>query len=355
MIDLDLRFQKPEDIRGYFTNEININHPIIRSLKTGELIVFVGAGMSKHLGIPDWKEFAYCFLDLVYNNNKLTLLNYKTKESLKNESVRKLLSICEFAAKESIAPSKREEAYIKWFKKELDDIKNKVLYEKLYKLNAIYLTTNYDNALDLLAKQPKMELATEEYMGSVQHEEERKVFFRLQDFNKDILKAGNVIHIHGSIEDTKNLIVTNEDYIVRYYSNWKNDTLSPDDKDMIARFKDFLDYVCDGKYVLLFIGYGLEEIEILQFLFDYIAERDFNSNRYLLFPCLADEFLKVSYLNDYYMKNYHINFLPLDITEKGYDSIEGFFDFISELSRKENHEPENIDRFNSALEKIMEW
>ncbi|MHB1421098.1 MAG: SIR2 family protein, partial [Bacillota bacterium] len=158
---MDLSFNK-EDIQNYITNNINSFHPIVRALNYGNLVIFVGAGMSVHLGVPDWGDFALKYLDLIYENKNLTLMNYKTKESLKTEDTRIILSLCKFVASSKMTISELRKAYNCWFKVDLARVREMGLYDKLYNLNAIYITTNYDNALDLLAEQPiTKDLSTE--------------------------------------------------------------------------------------------------------------------------------------------------------------------------------------------------
>ncbi|MEH6929010.1 hypothetical protein V7Z65_20210, partial [Priestia megaterium] len=148
---MNLEFDR-EKIESFVFDTLENSHPILKALKSGKLIIFVGAGMSVHLGLPSWRDFALKYLDVIYKNNKTTFMNFKTKESLKAEDTKKLLSICEYIAKTNLQEKKVTECYESWFKTDRQAVLDGGLYEKLYKLNAIYLTTNYDNALDLIAE-----------------------------------------------------------------------------------------------------------------------------------------------------------------------------------------------------------
>ena len=343
-----LKFSDANSIKNFIGNSIDALHPIIRAAKKGKLIFFVGAGMSVHLGIPGWRSFALRFLDLIYDNKILTLLNYKTKTSLANEETRKLLSICKFASEINISKDDLEKAFEEWFKVSLAKVKAMGLYEKLYSINAIYITTNYDNALDLLAEQPDLTKTT---ITSISSSALGTTYYRIEDFTKDILQKGNVIHIHGSINDCENLLVSYEDYIKRY--NLKGITSIEQAK--VEHYNEFLEEIFnDIDNVLLFIGYGLEEIEILQYLFNRLKDKDIasNNNRFLLLPCYADEFLKVSYFNHYYENNYDLSIIPLDLTDNGYDGIKDFLDIMLNLLKNDKVDITTSDVVLDTLAKI---
>lgn len=343
-----LKFPDANSIKNFIGNSIDSMHPIIRAAKRGKLIFFVGAGMSVHLGIPGWRSFALKFLDLIYDNKNLTFLNFKTKESLANEETRKLLSICKFASEINISKDDLKKAYEKWFKVNLARVKNAGLYEKLYSMNAIYITTNYDNALDLLAEQPDSSKTTK---TSISSDTLGTTYYKIEDFKKDILAKGNVIHIHGSINDCDNLLVSYEDYIKRY--NMKGITTI--ERPRIENYNEFLEELFnDIENVFLFIGYGLEEIEILQYLFNRLKEKAIatNNNRFLLLPCYADEFLKVSYFNHYYENNYDLSIIPLDLTDNGYDGIKDFLDILLNLIINDKADIKDSDVVLDTLAKI---
>ena len=295
------RFQNRESVINFLSENINSSHPIISALKQEELIIFVGSGMSYHLDMPSWKGFALELLDLIYDNQDVTLLNYKTKENLKKEPTKKLLSICKHIINESIEKKVLNSTYNDMFTTDLSNIDRFGLYDLLYNLNAIYITTNYDNALDLLAQKRNNDIFKKKDDAQVKTDAtiEKKVYWDINDFNQEILRTGNIIHLHGSINNPDDMIVSNEDYINRYGNE------SPI-KDLIRPFLKMI--FCD--YVILFIGYGLEEFEILQYLFNEDSkenESDINNKRYLLLDCFADDYMKINFLSYYYSKYYHIN------------------------------------------------
>jgi NAD-dependent SIR2 family protein deacetylase len=259
---MNLEFSR-EKIEKYMENNLTKSHPILKAHKSGKLIVFVGAGMSVHLGIPSWREFALRFLDIIYNNNGTTFMNYKTKESFKNEDTIKLLSIWKKIGDNILLKRLLKENYEKWF--DLNKInKNNNLYEKLYELNAIFITTNYDNALDIIAENYNSIQSTIEIdLPSNTPKYTKNVYYEIEELEKSILIPKNVIHIHGSFKNDKKMVISYEDYI-RIYGGNNDDSL----KELRARYSEFLTEIFAKDNVVLFIGYGLEEIQILQYLFE---------------------------------------------------------------------------------------
>src|SRR5258708_37420993 len=88
------------------------------------------------------------------------------------------------------------------------------------------------------------------------------VVYRPEQINPALLSQPNtVIHLHGSLQEPKTMIMTTSDYISRYaaYNRSSND---PQTEHPVLTFLTFL-----FQYrTVLFIGYGLEELEILEYV-----------------------------------------------------------------------------------------
>lgn len=324
-------FSDSNSIENFIKENVDLYRPVVNALKNGNLIIFVGSGMSMHLGLPSWRDFALELLDFVYLHKKSTLLNFRTKESLKKEDTKKLLSICKHLMEQSIQPSLIRSKYEDMFITDIQKVNEKGLYELLYQLNAIYLTTNYDNAFDLFAEPP---LPQDKASNILAHETEsftenfsQKVYSEIDSFKKEILQLGNVIHIHGSVRKCDDLLISYEDYIERY-SNDPHSGIYNNPK-----YMNFINSVINGDYVVLFVGYGLEEFEILQFLFE--KRKEPVNKRYLLLGCYPDEYLKINHYSEYYSKNYNISIIPYNIAERGHDEIGEFFKELNKLKSEE--------------------
>ncbi len=131
------------------------------------------------------------------------------------------------------------------------------------------------------------------------------------------------------------MIVSNEDYIVRY---WKGKN----------SFKDFLKYIFDN-YNIIFIGYGLEELEILNYMFegDKSIIDKCNKKRILITNSYENEEKgKINLLKDYYKDNYNIDICCYDMTEQGYRELKcvvaQMYEIKNEIESKERRLEETI-------------
>ncbi|MRS11331.1 SIR2 family protein, partial [Bacillus anthracis] len=215
---------------------------IIKAAKTGNLIIFVGAGISMLLGLPSWKGYAQEILEDAIEKG---VIDSELYEKLKEEDPKKILTICKmlFDEKEIIPKSANE-----IFKFEKNE-EYKAIYEKLYSMNAIYITTNYDECLDVLTTPQSdnekvsnsMDLSEENKL--TEQSSETKVFIDHTELLEAELKNGNVIHIHGSVKKEESMLVTVQDYLERY------GTIS---KQSHPEVSVFLDQVFNSNYVVLF-------------------------------------------------------------------------------------------------------
>lgn len=346
-----LPFENLDDVREYTSSKIDENHHIIKAMYKNELVFFIGAGLSVHLGMPSWEEFASKYVEFI---SQKANINNKTKNDLKHiTDKKKILSLCRFIAKKN---NISEEEVTKWFEVK-DEYKEKLrndseIYNKLYDLNAIYITTNYDDALDLLATDSRDVMSRDKEFKNKLDNETKKVFYKVEDFNSDnIMKPGNIIHIHGSKNDLESMVISNEDYINRYGYN----VLSNIKGSLQDRYSKFLKDVFNGQYTILFIGYGLEEIEILQYMFEneFKHKQHVNrNNRYMLLGGYASDYGCIEILSQYYFDNYGINIIPYDITEEGHDLK--IYEIISKLYDLKNNRRVRLKNDLEFLEGMLE-
>lgn len=356
-----------------------------------EKVIFIGSGFSKNLGLPTWEEFAYIHLDILKEANKI---DFETYELLKKDNFRTIMSMTKdiiFADNE--LKEKMFEKYIEIFKidytsgninnrnlnlenvnednfdeftrykskqERLERVKKRdEIFNLVYELNLINVTTNYDDILDILA-----ENKNKEFSNVVTGEEEKlqKVFYTEDDFirinkNPEFINNGNVYHIHGSINEISTMIVSNEDYIKRYWSGENS-------------FKNFIKNIFDN-YNVIFLGYSLQELEILNYLFEGEngkLERT-EKKRLLLLGCFDYEKSKLQFLNEYYYKNYAIKICPFSISKNGYKSLNDIIKVISNIKsdveeRKKGYkrcleiiqnEINDSNARNELLEKMKEY
>jgi len=196
--------------------------------EAGELVIFVGAGISLLVGFPSWDEFA----DEVIKQLVPDIIDYYELSQIKTLSdPRKRLSIAKIVAKDN----KRRLNYKDIFSKALP-LGNHV-YAHLNRYDCVFVTTNYDKSLA-----PESRKAEPESNWR---------FCKREDLLGEKLdNNGNVIHLHGSIDNEEEMVITTSDYLACYSS-----------PEVIT----FLTYLFKHKTVL-FMGYRLEEIEILEYI-----------------------------------------------------------------------------------------
>jgi len=261
------------------------------------LVLFIGAGVLRIKGCKGWNELARTLIDLCFTKTKKgkigTCINYKEKESLcNNTDQKKIITICY----EILKKNGYEEEFYKEMEKSFEGKSDLDIYEDLYYLRAINITTNADEHFDKYFKNLDIHY----------------------DFDHNIvpdIKCGKLYKIHGTITKRDSLVFTVSQYFNRY-------------KD--PNFKDFLENIFKGKYTVLFIGYGLSEFELLDFLFTK-TETAIEKRMFILMPFYLkeDSFLEIE--KNYYETNLGIQIVPYAKDEKGYNQL---YDVIKEWRKK---------------------
>ena len=193
----------------------------------GDLILFVGSGVSRRIDLPSWEQFSMFVLkDLVSQR----VLNYKDIQRLKILDPRKILSIAKIY-NENLD-------FAKYF--EIDARTDRGIYDTLNSIGCTFVTTNYDLLLEPFVEDSRHEQTTPK-RGSR--------FTSCEELLPYVLdEIGNVVHLHGSIKKSRTMVVTTKDYLNHYDSE---------------HVQDFLDHLFKKKTVV-FIGYGLDEVELLE-------------------------------------------------------------------------------------------
>ena len=200
---------------------------LVDAAASGMLVVFIGAGISRLVGCPSWDGFASAVL------NQLTpgVIDYHEKSLINSmHDPRKRLSIAKILEEENGVNIDYKSIF------EVDKPKSDI-YQFINRFACTFVTTNYDK------------LIMPEITGAKSEEEWR--FYNLEDILRDKLDdQGNVIHLHGCVDNPKSMVITTKDYLSHYASD---------------EIPTFLEYLFMNKTVL-FLGYGLEETEILEYI-----------------------------------------------------------------------------------------
>ena len=249
----------------------------------GKLAIFVGAGVSRIMGCQGWGDLAVALLSACFEHG---YINFEEKQRLSNEpDHRKTLTIC----KELMSrPGRDENLFYELLDKALqpnDERANKYpMYEELDGFGAVSVTTNADDLFDRLF-------------------EASAIVYRPLNFPKAPDGPTKLYHLHGSRKDWDSVVFTLRDYIQLY----KNQNIQSFLRDLFTN------------YTVLIVGYGLEELQLLEYVITSLKEKDVIQH-YMLFPMYSgDENILEIELT--YYKELGIGVVPYDIKTDGYDQL----------------------------------
>lgn len=206
----------------------NLPNEIIEAANTGNLVLFIGAGISRMAGHPSWDGFADAVVDQLVKHEVIDHHEKSLINALPDP--RKRLSIAKILDEDNGA----KVDYKKIF--ELNEPRCDV-YDFINKYDCTFVTTNYDKLIKPSTSQGKPETSW-------------RTFKRKNLINAKLDTKGAVIHLHGCVDDPSSMIVTTKDYLEHYVSD---------------EVPKFLTHLFSTK-VVLFLGYGLEETEILEYV-----------------------------------------------------------------------------------------
>ena len=265
-----------------------------------KLIPFVGAGVSQLGGCPNWNEFANAAIEFFVEKKKLSHAQLYQISSL---SSRVKVSV-------ALELQKQHDLRID-FKKLLEPSADKKkigdeVYANLSKLATTFVTTNYDDWLDQYP--PTAFRPDEPPSASKPLNTSRQIFYKRSDISVENLGVPNaVFHIHGSICDQESMVLTTVDYLDRYSSHridGKGNYENP--------FLTFLQTLFRLKNVL-FIGYGLDELEVLEYIvqkgLDGMPENNEEPRHYVLQGFFTHELELARSLESYFCQ-FGIGLLP---------------------------------------------
>lgn len=203
-------------VRGY--DEVN------------RLVIFIGAGVSRLYGLPSWLDMSKSLLQKIYEDNKI--FTYKEKETLEAlTNPKRILSYCY----EKLKDTHKENLFFDVLKNILTVDKSKSdnvnIYNNLKALRGFYLTTNIDVIFN------------EQFTSYVCGENLS---------NDEILQSNILYQLHGSINELNTIILTEDKYLSLYKLN--------------DQYRDFLNKIFNSDKVVLFVGYSMTELELLQYL-----------------------------------------------------------------------------------------
>lgn len=270
--------------------------------RRGKLIIFVGAGVSLLAGGPSWDQLAD---SLLRNLAKKKLLSFGDLDQLSNIPARKKISIAMDICRESgFVPGFGE-----ILQPQASAEKTHQLYRDLYSIGTAFVTTNYDEWLDVLAETPHPSpdpiVINPEAQSGRSPTLATNVFFRKEQLTIEKLATpGNVIHLHGSVRDPATMVLTARQYLEHYRDSF---------------VQTFLDELFQT-YTVLFVGYGLEEDEILEHI---LRKKDGAKEKrhFRLFPRYSYQNRLCAHLAGYSLNHCGVQHVDFCIDDKDHEQL----------------------------------
>jgi SIR2-like domain len=293
-----------------------IPESVRNAARQGKLVIFVGAGVSRLVGGPSWDQLAH---QLLQQLNELNCLSFAEWQQLGQLDAKKRISI----AVDIFEDRQCQPDFAKILHPAYPVGSKTKVYQDLYSIGTPFVTTNYDLHLDHLTELPLVkprlegieEPGIQKQQKTTQLQSKNRVFFRKRDLTIDKLtKGGDVIHLHGSLKDPKSLILTTRQYLEHYEDEGVRIFL----RELFAR------------YTVLFIGYGLEEEEILEHIFRKRASNS-GETHYRLFPRFSYESSLYNHLSKYYSSHCDVELVEYSIDHYGHNQL---MNVISEWARQ---------------------
>ena len=280
----------------------------------GTLVPFIGAGASRLAGCPSWIDFADKAIDFLVAER---VMNPAQRSQIGHLPPRLKLSVAKLAAKEASV----EIDFRKLLQRQdwRENPKGLQLYGYLALIARRFVTTNYDEWLDDILPVPKLEsdLGKEQDFKTVT--ESRRCLYLPEHFTPAQFGSPDcVVHLHGSLIDTNSLVLSTSDYI-RLYAADRHRRGGEGENNVLT----FLDHLFSTMNVL-FIGYGLEELEILE----YIILKSKSSSmlpleprHFILQGFFSFEFEFYKSLKHYFRDECGIELIPFRKDERDWDQL----------------------------------
>ncbi len=293
-----------------------IPEEIIEAAKSGKLVLFIGAGVSRRAGGPSWDELANGFLDQLAGqpNSRIT---FGDLAQLRDELPKIKISIASNVWKTDGVTAPDFRAIIQ---PNFNTAKIPKVYRDLYGINACYVTTNYDEWLDILAndrlstshKTPTAIPPEKEQTDPiVKQNEYQMVFYEKDDLTREkLLKQGAVIHLHGSVVKPETMVLTTRDYFDHYQH---------------ACVEGFMNKLFSREFTVVFIGYRAQEDEILEFVLrKRTSDRKLKQERkfFRLYPLFPHQMGIYQHMANYFQTQCDVYPVPYSADRNGEQQLD---------------------------------
>lgn len=311
-----------EDKQGKTTDNVpietmpNLPQNLWQAYDKGELVVFVGAGISRLMGCRGWEDMAN---DLINACCPPVMAN-QIISGIRDSKIK--ITIAERYAKKEKVKGKQ---FWKIFHKAIKPGKNQEdIYSDIANLGTLFITTNCDGLL--VKKFPNSFTVDCTENNYTKHHEKSK---RYNPF---------IFCIHGNYgkgthREKSSLVFTTDSYLQRYKEN--------------GELPRFLRRIMKENTVL-FLGYGLSEFEILSTVFDDKLKNQ-PAKHYMLQGFWSYEQELCNALSEYY-EGININLIAFCKDQNSYDQQKSIIrDWIEQLKNKTSYNSIGIEELGHSI------
>ncbi len=282
---------------------------IIEASENKRLAIFIGAGLSRFMGCSSWSKLAENLLDKCESEGLIN--NFEKTVLSQNGDFKKTITICNRLLG-------NDDRFLNEMKASLndDDVGNEhvdlSLYQGLFSLNGLFITTNADRHIDQVFLPENI---------------------LIDDFTTSTtIDNHHLYKIHGSITDPDSLIFTVEGYLKRYTD---------------PEYGKFLEEIFT-KYTVLFLGYGLSEFELMDYLFTSISP---TGNKHFFLKDYFTHEQRIYEFDQLYFDDLGINLIPYSKDTHGFKQLPIIIEsWVDEIKSKSLVPAINYEDINDALE-----
>ncbi len=281
---------------------------IIKASENKKLAIFIGAGLSRFMGCSSWGELAVNLLQKCEEEGLLN--NYEKTVLSQSADFKKTITICSRLLG-------NDERFMTEMKKSLNDDKvgddsiDLKIYKDLVSLNGLIITTNADRHIDQVFLDDNI---------------------LIEDFGTATpIDNAHLYKIHGSITDPRSLIFTVEGYLKRYTD---------------PKYGKFLEEIFT-KYTVLFLGYGMSEFELMDYLFSSIQS---NSKRHYFLKDYYTHEQRIYEFDQMYFDDLGVDLIPYAKDDIGFQQLPKVInEWVNEIKSKTLVLVTNYDDIDDAL------
>ena len=292
---------------------------ILDAVNTKTLAVFIGAGVSRIMGCKGWDKLASNLVKRCTSITKpadgLPHLSFRETEILaRYGDHKKTITICYDILKDNGCKDNFFEELEQSFELDEEHSPYRDIYQQLYGLRGLFITTNADKHFDL-------------------HFNKDRIIYK--NFHPDDIDPTKLYRIHGSILDRESLVFTVRDYIERYRNDY---------------FIEFLRHIFNSRTVL-FVGYGMSEFELLDFIITKSDSGDgIESKHFILLPFYTGEETDLKFERLYHNKM-GISVVAYQKDQNGYNQL---YEVIKDWNSKINQTSNSLYETYKEIDEIVD-